>query len=95
MDRDVDGVLTRAIEFEYESMRRYRHDAQDKSIASWERAMALFRDDSAFAARHLALFDVGYDLLKSIVAHCAEWAGPAKALADAAILRSDIETRRL
>jgi len=95
MDRDVDEVLRRAIELEYEAMRHHRHHAKDESIAAWERAMALFRDDFAFATRHLTLFDRGYELLKSSVADCAEWPGPAKALADAAILRSDIETRRL
>ena len=59
MDRDVDEVLRRAIELEYEAMRHHRHHAKDESIAAWERAMALFRDDFAFATRHLGWDDAG------------------------------------
>ena len=48
---------------------------------------------TGFCDTQSALYDRGYALLKAIVAHCADWPGPAKALADAAILRCDITTR--
>jgi hypothetical protein len=90
---DVDKILRGAVELEYKQMRRCRYHALDQAVLAWERAMAVFRSDPQFAMRNLRLYDHGYALLKAIVAHCADWPGPAKALADAAILRCDITTR--
>lgn len=90
---DIDEILRRTIELEYRNMRECRYHAIEESVLAWERAMAVFRSDPAFALRNLPLYDRGYAYLKSIVAHCAHWPGPAKALADAAILRCDISTR--
>jgi hypothetical protein len=89
---DIDRILRGAVELEYEKMREIRHHSVDQAVLAWERAMAVFRSDPRFAMRNLALYDRGYALIKAIVAHCAEWPGPAKALADAAILRCDITT---
>ena len=87
---DIGDILRGAIELEYQQMKEFKIVALDKSILAWERAMALFRNEQEFARRNLALYDRGYALLKSIVANCADWPGPAKALADAAILRCEI-----
>ena len=90
---DIDKILRGAVNLEYQKMRECRYHAIDQAVLAWERAMALFRSDLRFAMRNLSLYDQGYALLKAIVAHCADWPGPAKALADAAILRCDITTR--
>ena len=90
---DIDKILRGAVNLEYQKMRECRYHAIDLAVLAWERAMALFRSDPHFAMRNLPLYDQGYALLKAIVAHCADWPGPAKALADAAILRCDITTR--
>ena len=90
---DIDKILRGAVNLEYQKMRECRYHAIDQAMLAWERAMALFRSDLRFAMRNLSLYDQGYALLKAIVAHCADWPGPAKALADAAILRCDITTR--
>ena len=90
---DIDQLLRGTVEIEYRTMCECRYHAIDQSILAWERAMAVFRSEPAFARRNLALYDRGYAYLKAIVAHCAHWPGPAKALADAAILRCDITTR--
>ena len=90
---DIDKILRGAVNLEYQKMRECRYHAIDRAVLAWERAMALFRSDLRFAMRNLSLYDQGYALLKAIVAHCADWPGPAKALADAAILRCDITTR--
>ena len=89
----IDEILRGAVELEYETMRENRYHSIDRAVLAWERAMAVFRSDPNFAARNLPLYDHGYALLKAIVARCADWPGPAKALADAAILRCDITTR--
>ncbi len=90
---DIDKILRGAVNLEYQKMRECRYHAIDQAVLAWERAMALFRSDLHFAMRNLSLYDQGYALLKAIVAHCADWPGPAKPLADAAILRCDITTR--
>jgi hypothetical protein len=90
---DIDKILRGAIELEYRNMDACRYHALDQSVLAWERAMAVFRSEPDFALRNLPLYDQGYALLKTIVAHCADWPGPAKALADAAILRCEITTR--
>jgi hypothetical protein len=90
---DIDKILRGAVNLEYQKIRECRYHAIDQAVLAWERAMALFRSDLHFAMRNLSLYDQGYALLKAIVAHCADWPGPAKALADAAILRCDITTR--
>ena len=89
----IDEILRGAIELEYQKMSECRYHALEQSARAWERAMAVFRSEPDFAIRNLPLYDRGYVLLKAIVAHCADWPGPAKALADAAILRCDITTR--
>jgi len=90
---NIDQILCGAIELEYKTMSECRYHAIDQAVLAWERAMAVFRSDPHFAMRNVPLYDRGYALLKAIVAHCADWPGPAKALADAAILRCDITTR--
>jgi hypothetical protein len=90
---DIDKILRGAVELEYKKMRECRYHAIDEAVLAWEGAMAVFQNDPQFAMRNLPLYDHGYALIKSIVAHCADWPGPAKALADAAILRCDITTR--
>lgn len=90
---DIDEILRGAIELEYQKMSECRYLAIEQSVLAWERAMAVFRSEPDFAFRNLPLYDRGYALLKAIVAHCSDWPGPAKALADAAILRCDITTR--
>ena len=90
---NIDKILRGVIELEYQKMSECRYHALEQSVLAWERAMAVFRSEPDFAIRNLPLYDRGYVLLKAIVAHCADWPGPAKALADAAILRCDITTR--
>src|SRR5215218_3467974 len=90
---NIDQILCGTIELEYKKMSDCRYHAIDQAVLAWERAMAVFRSDPHFAMRNLPVYDRGYALLKAIVAHCADWPGPAKALADAAILRCDITTR--
>lgn len=90
---NIDEILRGAIELEYQKMSECRYHAVEHAVLAWERAMAVFRNEPDFALRNLPLYDRGYTLLKSIVAHCADWPGPAKALADAAILRCAITTR--
>lgn len=89
----IDDILRGAVELEYKTMSECRYHSIDQAVLAWERAMAVFRSEPEFAMRNLPLYDKGYALLKAIVAHCADWPGPAKALADAAILRCDITTR--
>jgi hypothetical protein len=90
---DIDKILRGAVNLEYQKMTDCRYYAIDQAVLAWERAMALFRSDPHFAMRNLPLYDQGYALLKAIVADCADWPGPAKARADAAILRCDIASR--
>jgi hypothetical protein len=90
---NIDEILRGAVELEYKTMSECRYHSIDHAVLAWERAMAVFGSDPNFAVRNSALYDRGYALLKAIVAHCADWPGPAKALADAAILRCDITTR--
>jgi hypothetical protein len=90
---EIDKILCGAIELEYRTMSECRYHAIEQSVLAWERAMAVFRSERDFALRNLPLYDWGYALLKAIVANCADWPGPAQALADAAILRCDITTR--
>ena len=90
---DIDKILRGAVSLEYQKMSECRYHRIEQAVLAWERAMAVFRSDPHFAALNLPLYDQGYALLKAIVAHCADWPGPAKTLADAAILRCDITTR--